>query len=270
MPLDPAKPLGHFDNQLDQIQQHAYGRFPKTPRLLWHYTDVVDALGIFKSTLERTEWHSNSFRSRVIADLGSEQSKPRARTYIACFSEERDLLSQWRAYANNGDGIALGFDLGACDPIMGKGLHDPSLMQVFYDERRMKRIANRIVGKSAKLLDQFLFHHRTNASKAEQLTVGAMRVACAIFSAMFKHKTFGEEKEWRLLSLSRTAPDETTSLSFRASRFGLAPYVTIPLRNKGVRGRPGAFVLKEMIVGPRSNFDLTERSLNLLLARLVW
>lgn len=29
--------------------------------------------------------------------------------YAACFSEEKDLLSQWRGYANNGAGVAIGF-----------------------------------------------------------------------------------------------------------------------------------------------------------------
>ena len=31
--------------------------------------------------------------------------------YIACFSKEPDLLSQWRAYAKDGTGVSIGFDL---------------------------------------------------------------------------------------------------------------------------------------------------------------
>ena len=31
-------------------------------------------------------------------------------TYVVCFSEERDLLSQWRGYANDAQGVAIGFD----------------------------------------------------------------------------------------------------------------------------------------------------------------
>jgi hypothetical protein len=30
--------------------------------------------------------------------------------FLTCFSENGDLLSQWRAYGNNGDGVAIGFD----------------------------------------------------------------------------------------------------------------------------------------------------------------
>lgn len=32
------------------------------------------------------------------------------RPHIACFSKEGDLLSQWRAYANDGKGISIGFN----------------------------------------------------------------------------------------------------------------------------------------------------------------
>ncbi|TAI99394.1 DUF2971 domain-containing protein [Pectobacterium versatile] len=31
-------------------------------------------------------------------------------TYVACFSKDGDILSQWRAYAQDGEGVAIGFD----------------------------------------------------------------------------------------------------------------------------------------------------------------
>ena len=31
--------------------------------------------------------------------------------YIACFSESDDYLAQWRGYADNGRGVAIGFDV---------------------------------------------------------------------------------------------------------------------------------------------------------------
>ena len=31
-------------------------------------------------------------------------------TYFCCFSESSDLLSQWRAYGNDGQGVAIGFN----------------------------------------------------------------------------------------------------------------------------------------------------------------
>lgn len=31
-------------------------------------------------------------------------------TQVACFSERKDCLSQWRGYADDGKGMAIGFD----------------------------------------------------------------------------------------------------------------------------------------------------------------
>lgn len=35
------------------------------------------------------------------------------RCYAICFSTEKDLLSQWRAYGDDGKGVSIGFDLGS-------------------------------------------------------------------------------------------------------------------------------------------------------------
>ena len=43
--------------------------------------------------------------------LNSLNSKGQRSIYISCFSQNRDLLSQWRAYANDGKGVSIGFDL---------------------------------------------------------------------------------------------------------------------------------------------------------------
>lgn len=44
----------------------------------------------------------------LIATLDSKGQKS---IYISCFSMESDILSQWRAYADDGKGVSIGFDL---------------------------------------------------------------------------------------------------------------------------------------------------------------
>lgn len=39
------------------------------------------------------------------------ENKGQKSIYISCFSKTSDLLSQWRAYADDGKGVAIGFDL---------------------------------------------------------------------------------------------------------------------------------------------------------------
>ena len=43
--------------------------------------------------------------------LNSLNSKGQRSIYISCFSKKPDLLSQWRAYADDGKGVSIGFDL---------------------------------------------------------------------------------------------------------------------------------------------------------------
>ena len=38
-------------------------------------------------------------------------SRGQRSVYISCFSKKPDLLSQWRAYAEDGTGVSIGFDL---------------------------------------------------------------------------------------------------------------------------------------------------------------
>lgn len=40
--------------------------------------------------------------------------------YICCFSKEGDILSQWRAYANDGRGISIGFNLKKLEQLIEK------------------------------------------------------------------------------------------------------------------------------------------------------
>ncbi|MFJ5316565.1 DUF2971 domain-containing protein [Pectobacterium versatile] len=51
--------------------------------------------------------------------------------YISCFSKGQDILSQWRAYAQNGCGVAIGFDEGklarSFSPIYGSSINRPRL-----------------------------------------------------------------------------------------------------------------------------------------------
>ena len=52
---------------------------------------------------------------------------------VACFSREPDLLSQWRAYGDDGKGFSVGFDAGALAAM------PVTLLEVLYD--REKQVA---------------------------------------------------------------------------------------------------------------------------------
>ena len=104
---------------------------------LYHYTDMNGLLGIVQSSsIWATEIHYlndsteyayaaqlleqtarsrneslNEVQSRVLtAFVDSAQAIARTNAFVACFTEERDDLSQWRAYSHSGPGYCIGFD----------------------------------------------------------------------------------------------------------------------------------------------------------------
>jgi hypothetical protein len=63
-----------------------------------------------------------------------------------CMSEDGDLLSQWRGYADNGEGVSIGFKAESLKAIRkaGAGLANPSpsLEKIEYEKERQKAQIN--------------------------------------------------------------------------------------------------------------------------------
>ena len=94
--------------------------------LLWHYTTIPVFREIAKhkvihlNPLDRMnnsregKWLSSYLAQNTLWQNGPLASPilryPRTDTFAFCLSEAKDLLSQWRAYANGGRGVAIGFD----------------------------------------------------------------------------------------------------------------------------------------------------------------
>lgn len=111
-----------------------------------------------------------------------------ANLYACCFSEEKDLLSQWRAYADNGTGVAIGFS-GKYLEQTDKDLYGLKFRKVNYDPEQ----------------------HRIYAKEQVETIIKSMEAGKNFFAAMGdvfenrieenscrKKPAFAEEKEWRL------------------------------------------------------------------------
>ena len=79
-----------------------------------------------------------------------------------------------------------------------------------------------------------------------------------IFGLIFKHPSFEEEKEWRMLF----NPATPHTLSIRAAKHLLIPY-----GNYSLNDSEGSMPIKEIIIGPNPNVELNKHSLNILLSK---
>lgn len=198
--------------------------------------------------------------------------------FVVCFCESGNLLSQWREYADRGGGYCLGFafssatrfesDLG----ILGEG-NSPYLRKVIYDEDEQRELVRRYVdavcGAAKKALDRLsatpCSDQSISLSPAVIMTRMAMHAVNVLLDMLlcFKHVAFKEEKEWRLVRVTRE-DYQPENLQFRETAHGLVPYRPTHIYDRQEDGQP-QFPLRSISFGPTLDSVRTCAAINLLL-----
>lgn len=176
--------------------------------------------------------------------------------FIACFSTECDVLSQWRAYADDGAGFAIGFnpryfDLSAAPPAYGKDLSTThGLLPVCYDEGQQDSLVERIIAHYRKMSDA--------TTSREEITTAACDCYfnLQMVSITCKNPAFHEEKEWRIVyrpmiwrnqnGLSVLGGND--EIAFRTSGRNLVPYFKLQFSEKCQQ-----VPIDEIVLGPKQN-----------------
>lgn len=191
-------------------------------------------------------------------------------TYVVSLSSEPDKLSQWRSYCAGG-GYALGFRTEALLAIARH--HGFNLVQCSYD--RDTHIAEaRVIAE--KVLNQI---EELPANIREHIEPGGSHSPRAIQSWLFpirqdmteeiqrhasrwKHPSFREEAEWRLVSEQRLERE----VKFRAGRTAIIPYVEVKLNEPAETQISNmTAVLSHAYVGPCAEPEIAVGSLQHLL-----
>ena len=269
-----------------------------TPQNLLHYTDTVGLLGILDSqqlwathafylndateinyTYELIEeiyhdlieqakpdgkaradsnsplWTYRDFLHRL--SYKTARAKPNPDVYVTCFCEKDDLLSQWRGYGNRGSGYAIGFDT--------KRLIHPSysfkLCKVIYSREKQNQILNeilRVVRDSFKRMTDGM-----DVDGAESLTEAhAMFFEETVtrYAPFFKHPTFHEEQEWRLI-YSPTGDAYSNQIKFRSGNLGIIPYVKIGVPDSKKKDQ---LPIVSIRIGPTAQPALARKALEMV------
>jgi hypothetical protein len=125
--------------------------------------------------------------------------------YISCFSENGDSLSQWRAYANDGKGVAIGFNpekFGIVNKIPVNTLvKDDSIgyCKCIYDIDLQRKLIN----ESLDVLCLFI-------KQDEKSEMSYMDTATALnqLSIISKNPCFAEEQETRIIHIPMVMGDK--------------------------------------------------------------
>ena len=126
--------------------------------------------------------------------------------YVCSFSEERNLLSQWRGYTRNGSGISLGFALGSLEKCVKQAGF--AIKPCIYDEGKQIEEIKVLIEKAS---DRFVREIGTAGNKetawdtkAKYITVDLMLEFIQL-APFLKHPKFEEEREWRIMANLKTA-----------------------------------------------------------------
>lgn len=177
-----------------------------------------------------------------------------------CLSEEGDLLSQWRGYADDGRGIAIGFNAEYFEKLgdVRKNREDASftLKQLLYDASKHAQLAAEGFEKLRPLLERGAFRTPVGSLLAplseeekeeiSKATTSAYFVVLGTMLQMFeiKHLAFAEELEWRLVSFSTKKPDNPQN-KFHSRGDKIVPYLEVALEDLGVP------IISAVVLGPR-------------------
>lgn len=204
--------------------------------------------------------------------------------YVICFSEKRDLLSQWDRYADKATGVAIGFNTRHFVKLQVETSSQYVFGKIIYDQQKLadsvKSFLHKQISSCWKSGNDLY-----NVNLIENATIN---MVCTVlqYAVLFKKEFFSEESEWRLiynplgrirrLGYASAYHDrllETNQYRYEESGFtrqackfrvcpgnGISSYVDLDF--SAIRGA----LIQEILLGPKSSIEPTDKDLQLLLA----
>lgn len=184
-----------------------------------------------------------------------------------CLSEKKDILSQWRGYANDAYGVSIGFSKEyielLADSYRGGQVSGFALGKVIYEPTEQEQVIKPTYEKIKEFINKGAFkpgysyrsllssksdeeiENENNEIKKQQhsLYMTILFFISDIF--LLKSKAFEEEFEWRLISLLVKTTDDVCS--FYSSFDKIKPYRAFKLAEFGIHP------IKEIVLGPKNN-----------------
>lgn len=262
---------------------------PQKNELIYHYcsAETFNAICTFKKIRLCDLFTMNDFlemhwgysiwekaANELITDLGHEFidsidaiiniSGTKSLVLASCFSTDGDVLSQWRAYADDGNGFVIGFDAKTLLKLNIKPL------KVEYDEKKQL--------KEIKAIIRAIHEIESEMEESKRYGKDFFRT-CVQLSydlAAFKNSAFKEEQEVRLIHLVNFIKSnsflkledpggtyfgkkaEKHEIKFLMSQNTPKTYIDIDFTNKG-KTNP----IMEVIIGPKNNVKETAISVYL-------
>lgn len=228
--------------------------------------------------LREEYWYADGINNHIsyLLDLLSYDIK--RSSYITCFSRNGDLLSQWRAYGDDGRGVAIGFNAKLLYKVYSSK-NNVYIEDVLYDkEEQIEEI--RIAVDNAVIYMKNLFNSDTDRiiDDFNNYFIEEFDTFCEVFcdelailSCYMKNPAFKEENEVRIFyapiiyhddpvliqeqlgKISRFSNYVLKTINFLARKDQIIGYCDLSFEKLIQRG-----IISEIIIGPSSRVNVDD------------
>lgn len=177
--------------------------------------------------------------------------------FIFCLSGSKDLLSQWRAYSQDGKGISMGFNTKNLKikrelPTPNVyGHHTIGMAKVEYFSHSQKK---KVLELCKMLKNSFDSETEEDEKLFLSLDLGISLVNWAL---VFKNSSFREEKEWRIIHTPTDSYEEPlaelSDLQFRLNNNRITTYYSYSFGEKF-----NSELIGEIVLGPKCQMNENE------------
>jgi hypothetical protein len=179
-----------------------------------------------------------------------------ARFFVCCFSETDEDLSQWRAYADDACGFALGFDAKILEKHFTSEPEATDYLSfpMSYDDDKLRDLLNQIMAETVPIIFgvyEAKLDVETRTQYLRQLRV-MLAMRCAQVALCFKHPAFQHEKEYRLLRIYPIGT-EVPDLRLRSRPYELVKYTEFDWKSTAANS------LTKIVMGPGSDIKKSSK-----------
>ena len=202
--------------------------------------------GIFKAVIEKLRTDGNIDRLREAQNFFVEEMEQEFHysAYAACFSRYRDDAAQWERYGHLGQGVCIAFHEALMKKMVGGVV---SLQEVYYQADMREH----------HLVDEFYRAFREDGQSSESKNrLQALMSDAWVESAAFKHPSFANEREFRLVVSPFISNDFAVEPKYHVARGRIKKYALDLNRMCGRLKLHLSDLVGEIIIGPTSSQSL--------------
>jgi Protein of unknown function (DUF2971) len=223
-------------------------------------SELSHGFSIFAETL-KTSAASGPPEARLFAnsmDRFLERLRDTAQYFSCSFSADGDDLGQWRAYADNGHGYALGFNATLLESSFEKQSQGPipntASFPITYKDAKLAAIHSDLVSRVFNLIS--LPRGRKLSDAVVNAYMGELAVMLASHAMhaclFFKHPSYKNEQEYRFLKVCE-AGQAPVGMKTRMRPYRIVEYIEFDWKGND------SDALKRIVVGPAADSEKATR-----------